>query len=343
MIDAQNGWAISGGDVLFTADGAQTWREATPPERLIENAQVQAQGVFLDSQHAWVVFSFDNQIPMSAVVWHTNDSGRNWAAGMPIEHQAFGDQVWAEFAVSDEMHLWLMMRGVYVGAGTHYAGQLLRSTDGGFNWQPMIGNETFDYNYDYTGLTFVDPNHGLVTWQTTGAYAPAPPDYAITSDGGVDWEVRQLPPPVDESDLFETFEYCESFQPQLLSARSIRILAGCFDYHDPPEAFSSYLYSSEDGGATWTSVRLPKKVLARETALFFFDEDNVLLAGRDIYRSTDGGQTWDYVKAVNWDAQFTFVDPQTGWAIARANGETALVKTTNGGAAWIEVKPVIAP
>src|SRR5512139_267438 len=29
MVDVQHGWAISGGDVLYTTDGAQTWREAT--------------------------------------------------------------------------------------------------------------------------------------------------------------------------------------------------------------------------------------------------------------------------------------------------------------------------
>ncbi len=343
MVDALNGWAVSGGDVLFTADGAQTWREAMPPEVLTSGTQIQAQGAFLDSQHAWVVFSLDRQIPMSAVVWRTDDSGRTWTAGASLEHQAFGDQVWAEFFALDAIHLWLIVRGVYVGAGTHYDGQLLRSADSGLTWLPSIGNGNFDYNYDYTGLIFADPDHGLVTWQTTGAYAPSPPEYALTSDGAVNWQVRQLPPPAGEPDLFDTFEYCEPFQPQMLSIRSIRLLVGCFDFHDPPEVFSSYLYSSEDGGSTWTSLRLPEKVLANRATLFFFEAENALLLDRDIYRSADGGQSWDYVKSVNWDAQFSFVDPQTGWAIARANDETALVKTSNGGASWIEIRPVIAP
>jgi photosystem II stability/assembly factor-like uncharacterized protein len=51
----------------------------------------------------------------------------------------------------------------------------------------------------------------------------------------------------------------------------------------------------------------------------------------------------EYVKSVTWDALFTFIDPQTGWAIARADGQMALVKTSNGGASWLEIKPVIAP
>ncbi len=315
MIDALNGWAISGADVLFTADGAQTWREATPPEVLPEEVLIQLQGTFGDSKHAWVVFSFDNQIPMSAVVWHTSDSGHTWVPSAPLEHQAFGDRVWAEFAVLDEKHLWLMMRGVYAGAGIHYATQFLRSSDGGLTWLPLVG----DAGIDYTGLTFADPNHGLLTWQTTGAYAPSPPEYAVTSDGAVNWEVHQLPPPVDIPNLFEIFEYCEPFQPKMLFDRSIRILVGCFDFHDPPEEFSSYLYVSEDGGSTWASVHLPEKIIAGQDALFFVDENNALLLGRDIYRSADGGRSWKYVKSVNWDAQFTFVDPQRSDRVGKNN------------------------
>ncbi len=236
-----------------------------------------------------------------------------------------------------------MVRGVYLGAGTHYAAQLLRSTDGGLTWLPLISNGNFDYNYDYTGLIFADPDHGLAAWQTTGAYAPSPPEYALTSDGATNWVVRQLPPPAEAPDLFDTSPYCEPFQPHMFSGESIRLLVGCFDIHEPPQEFSSYLYSSDDGGSTWASTQLPEKVLANQTTLFFFDNDNALLLGRDIYQSADGGQTWKYVKSVTWDGQFSFVDPQTGWAIARANGERALVKTSNGGALWTEIKPVIAP
>jgi photosystem II stability/assembly factor-like uncharacterized protein len=165
----------------------------------------------------------------------------------------------------------------------------------------------------------------------------------VTFDGAGHWETRELPPPPDKPDLFESFDYCEPYQPRMLSGQSIRMLMGCFSGYEysPPQAFSSYLYSSEDGGSTWTSVPLPEKVIANQDTLFFFDKDNALLLGRDIYRSTDGGQTWTYVKSVFWDGQFSFIDPQTGWAVARTNDQIALVRTSNGGAAWIEIKPVV--
>ena len=47
--------------------------------------------------------------------------------------------------------------------------------------------------------------------------------------------------------------------------------------------------------------------------------------------------------SVYWDGGFSFVNAQTGWAIARADGETALVRTSSGGGARIEIRPVIAP
>ncbi len=343
MVDLQNGWAISGSEVFFTADGAKTWREATPHEILPSGSKAQAQGTFVDAQHAWIAFSVDNQIPPDAVVWNTVDGGHTWSKGPPLDHQAFGEQVWMEGFALDAAHVWLLVRGVYLGAGTHYVAQLLRSANGGFIWSPLVGNETFDYNYDYTGLVFADVNHGLVTWQTTGAYAPGPPNYALTSDGADRWSVHELPSPVDKPDLFASFDYCEPFQPRMLSSNSIRMLMGCFDAHDPPQVFSSYLYSSEDGGSTWTSIRLPEKVLASQATLFFFDKDNALLLGKDIYRSVDGGQSWKYVKSVTWDGQFAFIDPQTGWAIAHAKDQIALVQTSNGGASWGVIQPVIAP
>jgi photosystem II stability/assembly factor-like uncharacterized protein len=339
MFDSQNGWAVSRADVLVTTDGAQTWHEVTPLESAPVGSHVQAQGAFLDRLNAWIIFSIDDQIPTDAVVWHTTDAGHTWTASAPLEHQAYGDKVWAELSALDATHAWLMMRGVVLGAGTHYATQFFRTTDGGLTWTPLVG----DVGTDYTGLTFGDPQNGLLTWQTTGPYAPAPPAYAVTSDGAVNWDSRELPPPPDAPDVFNTSPYCEPYQPRALSARSIRMLVGCFDEYDPPHVFSSYLYASDDGGVTWTSTRLPDKVQAANDTLYFIDVKDALLLGRDIYRTSDGGQTWAYVKSVNWDGQFSFIDSQTGWAVARAGDQIALVKTVNGGYLWGELKPIIGP
>jgi photosystem II stability/assembly factor-like uncharacterized protein len=90
-------------------------------------------------------------------------------------------------------------------------------------------------------------------------------------------------------------------------------------------------------------VHLPAKVLASQSTLFYFDAQNALLLGKNMYKSTDGGQTWIYVQTVSWQAQLTFVDPLHGWATGGLPGEKALVSTIDGGKIWVLVKPTIAP
>jgi photosystem II stability/assembly factor-like uncharacterized protein len=338
MFSLTEGWGLSGPYVLVTRDGGLTWREQTPPENFAEGTPDKVYGVFLDTRTAWAIFSTGNQIPPEASVWHTTDGGQTWTPGASLGHQVIGEQVWAQFAVFDTGNIWLLVRGVYHGAGTHYINQLFRTQDGGLTWtNPYDG----DVNWDYTGMVFADANNGWLTWETNGAYAPGPPDYAVTTDGGASWDSRELPPPSDKPDLFNQYDYCESYQPNLLSASSVRLLVGCFDAHEPPQQFVSYLYASDDGGATWSIYPLPADVLASNDTLIFFGAGTALLLGRDMYATKDGGRTWLQIKTVNWDGQFSFVDPSNGWAVATANGQIALVKTVNGGVKWTEIKPVI--
>lgn len=338
MITRMEGWGISGSSVLITVDGGNTWREGTPPQSFPPGSEVTAYGAFLDIRNAWIIFATEGQISSNASVWHTTDSGRTWTPGPALDHKAYGDTVWAEFSVLDADNLWLTMRGVYVGAGTHFDHHLFHSTDGGQTWA-SLDSETSD---DYTGMVFADVNSGLRTLQTTGAYVGTPPQYEITSDGGVTWQSYDLPLPPGALDLLERYPYCETYQPVVLSPDSYRLLLGCFDSAYPPKQFSGFFYSTENKGATWLTIPLPAGVHAETTQLAYFDAENLLLLDRNTYRSGDDGKSWKFVKTVNWDAQFSFPEPQYGWAIARANGEVALVKTVNGASTWKIIEPVIA-
>lgn len=337
MKSLTEGWGLSGTYVLTTANGGQTWREATPPENFSSNTKSQVYGTFLDTQTAWIIFAQNDHISAEASIWHTSDRGLNWTPGAPLFHQVIGDIVWAEFAALDAQNVWVLVRGVYVGAGTHFNHELFHTTDGGLTWTSLDG-QTSD---DYTGMVFADTKFGLRTLQTTGAYAAGPPAYDLTTNGGAAWESRELPPPPEAPDLFNQYPYCETYQPILLSTQSIRMLVGCFDYYDPPQQFASYFYSSQDGGATWQMLRLPDKVRAEQDQLIYYGSNNALLLGRNIYLSASDGQTWSFVKTVSWDGQFSFADPQYGWAVARSNGEVALVQTTDWAATWAVIKPTI--
>ena len=143
---------------------------------------------------------------------------------------------------------WMMIRGVYVGAGTHYVAQLFQTVDG-ITWIPIPDG---DVGVDYTGMVFADEDNGWLTWQTTGAYAAAPPEVAVTSDGGYNWDVMDLPPPEDNPDLFEKYEYCEPYQPNLLSAHR---KSGCWSpasiIMTLPGISSATSTASDDGGDNW--------------------------------------------------------------------------------------------
>ena len=62
---------------------------------------------------------------------------------------------------------------------------------------------------------------------------------------------------------------------------------------------------------------------------------------RNIYFTKDGGNSWTKVKTVNWDGQFSFVSKHLGWAVARNEGEIALVRTTDDGNLWVQLEPEV--
>ena len=335
MVDLMDGWGVSGPNVLRTRDGGQSWREVTPPDPLLSATASEAFGAFLDQDNAWVVFRHSHRIPSETVIWHTTDGGATWSASATILQESIGEEQWAEFSAVDANHAWVAFRGVYLGAGTHYTAHFFRTANGGITWDPLVA----DVGVDYTGFVFAGQDNGWLTWQTTGAYAAGPPEYAVTRDGGLTWDVAPLPPPDDAPTLFDDYEYSEPFQPNLLSTRAARLLVSSFQYDFHPEAFTSYLYATENGGEDWETHELPSVVLASESTLIFFDAENGLLLGREIYRTEDAGQTWQHVKTVSWDGQFSFVDSLHGWAVARSGEAIALVKTYNGGSTWVELDP----
>lgn len=371
MLSLTEGWALSGPFVLVTADGGETWREVTPPATLPEGTWKAASGpyvletsdggatwgpaaepdslppwervgvyaTFLDARTAWAVYTAGTSFRPDTRVWRTTDGGQSWIPSQEFDPDIRGDTIWASIFTLDPENLWLRACAGWVGAGHHFDCQFFRSSDGGATWNPL----DVDVGVDFTGLSFNDAAHGWLIWQTLSAYYYIPPEYATTVDGGLTWESHTFPPPPEAPDLFSTqYIYCEPYQLNLLSSGSVRLLVGCFDYEYSSESFASYQYASDDGGETWSTLRLPDPVYAPEYTLIYFDASQALLLGRDVFRSDDGGKTWEHFKTVYWDGGFSFVDRQNGWAVVRADGEVALVHTSDGGVTWEEIRPTIA-
>ena len=160
----------------------------------------------------------------------------------------------------------------------------------------------------------------------------------------MNWRRIDLPAPAGTTSWFDN-NSCGTYSPFTFSNQSALFILKCLD-NATYKVQHNFLYSTPDGGQSWQSVSLPSvfTVLTPPAGgLFFTNVQSGLALGRWIYRTDDAGKTWSSGKQVNWDGQFSFVDLNTGWAVATNAGQIALVRTVDGGGTWQEIKPVVAP
>jgi photosystem II stability/assembly factor-like uncharacterized protein len=343
MVDSSTGWAIGGqadpGDhVLRTQDGGTAWQDVTPPEAALEGDQSRkaALGTFLNADTGWVTYyQSDSRAPQEApVVWVTHDGGVSWESS-----QAFGAGLLEElYLPSDLMFVdsqtgWLL---AHLGAGmNHDYFTLFGSTDGGKTWQTLVDPFQGDLqSCTKTGIVFANAQMG---WLTGDCHAVAPGVFLYTTgDGGRTWTSQEIPVPANApADFFSLpFLGCGTYDPLFVPPDNVILEVQCDNFQLSTTAY--YLYRTTDGGTNWSVNSFPGQ------SLLFISPEVGWALGRDIYQTADGGQTWNQVGSVNWDGQFDFVDEQLGWAVARADGQIALVKTEDGGSSWQELQPAIA-
>jgi photosystem II stability/assembly factor-like uncharacterized protein len=214
---------------------------------------------------------------------------------------------------------------------------LYRSENGGDTWSKLLDPFTnADIQaFDKTGVDFHNEQYGWLTRFFRGVTTRIRLD--LTADGGENWESLELPPPPSKMDLFTTC-VCGLYDPHLDSttAGSLRVTCECEPYENP--LVKSYLYQTNDGGSTWNINYIPEGDLHTISPGVYY------AIGPEIYRSEDGGENWDFIKTVYWDGQLSFVNEQIALGIARSpDGETALVKTTNGCQTFMLIEPTLLP
>jgi photosystem II stability/assembly factor-like uncharacterized protein len=349
MVDVNQGWGIGGlnkasDHVFFTKNGGQTWRDVTPPQpNAGASASITALGYFPNAVTARVVYgpsADSSDVPPFIQVWTTNDSGATWTYGS-IDTSVVSGQAFSPYYLNfaDAQHGWLM---IFLGGGMNHAYVALFMTiDGGATWTDILDPYTVNdiQSFSKTGMVFVDPQTG---WLTRDAQGVDPtPHIFRTTDGGVTWTRLDLPAPADVPNLYDSYS-CSSYSPNAFSALSVTIAMECLD-NDTFKIEKDYAYFTSDGGITWKTYPLPADYTLGE-GLYFFTPQNGLALGRKIYKTTDGGQTWKFIQQVSWDGQFSFVSMELGWThVFNDQGETALVKTVNGGETWTMLHPLVGP
>jgi hypothetical protein len=288
-------------------------------------------------------------ITNTASVWHTSDGGNTWQEGQVCLQ---GPECNFDFAVSPEYYNpislyfpddhvgWLLVTVSHTMSQDRYC--LYQTLDGGIHWSIVMDSLTGPMVMSMTGMAFQDERTGwLSSSQINGAVDPSA-DMSIdrSTDGGLTWEVMELPAP---DPLPETFAdhtvSCGAIGLNRIPSKALDVTIQCEVYTDPPTSYD-FQFHSPDDGKNWISwpktgdVEFINPLVGWRSTL-----------NQDVYdleQTQDGGQTWTKIKSVQWNGDLDFVNEQVGWAIAATGGVVALVHTIDGGKTWEEIKPVVA-
>jgi photosystem II stability/assembly factor-like uncharacterized protein len=328
------------GDVFQTSSGGTTWQKVSPAG--VSSDSINA-AFFLNASNAWIarvtpVGTATVTVSTTMTVYSTIDSGQSWQKGNPFTVAAAGP---ATFSFADTLHGWILIR-LYTAPGSE-AVEILKTLDGGVNWEPVMlalspaGSSTgkgLPYSCDKNGIAFVDASTGWVA----GTCASGPLFLYVTQDGGQTWQPQTLsPPPGDPADLYSNCQ-CAAEPPRFVSSQDGDLTVTISQVNP-----GTYLYVTQDGGLTWTVRELPVAQLFGPPD--FFDASNSIVSdGQQLFRTSDGGQTWTQigtlpVSQTNLVGGIDFVDPNNGWVTDQQH----LYATHDGSQSWITITPEVVP
>jgi photosystem II stability/assembly factor-like uncharacterized protein len=357
---AQNG-------LYHTSDGGQTWQD-----RLHFDGNYDGMSWSGDGKNG-VLWTRDMTRPCGTAsvcyqpsqelltVYSTTDGGLHWTQHPAATFGAFSD-VYFKGVTG-----WVLTRFDSAQGQTPTVPEMLRTTDGGTSWTKVadlpdltglqLSGGTWGYTYGVgqLELEFADTKHG---WLATGLEGNAGDSGLLeTTDGGKTWHSVAIEPPASMTGEKAILGY-----PVLL-ADNRALLPVYFGHRTDPNNFSidhRFIYSSADGGSTWTSPRALNangvQPTGYEWQTFYLDDNRwwftainarsagepVAQAGPAVARTTDGGNTWQVFSGPKAPTilQLTFTDAEHGWALAITGPDNTniLLRTTDGGAHWHQVQ-----
>jgi len=269
---------------------------------------------FLDKNKGWATGSVFRDGPNKAFATETTDGGRNWKFHFINNYTGAGDPYFFD-----------MQTGIIAGNVIH------KTTDGGQNWtNRMIGPD--EPSYGVSTVTFVNQSIGWAagsfgavakttntgrSWQylnlgyedyrferihTVGdklIWILGPEKLIKSTDGGNSWNQIELP---------SRFRYYDTY------------------FFDDKNGWIGgdfrHIYSTSDGGATWTLKYPLSENEIKSDAIFavdFLDKQNALAitSGGGILSTKDGGENWTVQRSNQNDGcgkNIQFIDKKTAYA-----------------------------
>lgn len=193
--------------------------------------------------------------------------------------------------------------GYVVGGQNAISGIILKTTNGGLNWQSIL-----TLSYSLRGIFFVD--------SLIGFSSPFGGPIKKTTNGGISW-LDQTSPLSNNYNLRRLY---------FINSNTGWIVGG-----NEISASGAVIYTS-DGGTSWITRFNVGEDLFYD--VHFFDANTGLVVGigaQGLFRTTNGGMNWiDISSAGAGGYSMNFLDQNTGLI----GGSDYLSKTTNSGTNW---------
>ncbi len=303
FVDKNNGWVVgSGGMILYTSDGGETWRVQD------SGTDYELEGIyFADKFNGWAVGGnirpprgenfIDRDVGAMGIILHTQDGGKTW---LP---QLMGDGRWLyDVTFVDDQVGWV------VGA----FGLVMKTEDGGETWKVQSTGSLKWLNK----VCFVDRHYGWIACEDE--------EVLMTKDGGDLWQKVQTPLHKDTNNW-----------PGVLNAiffadRKLGWAVGR----------GGNVFQSRDGGTSWTLQQIPYKSPIKELVefqdVYFVNETSgwaISCLGDVVFRTKDSGRTWQvgHTGNRNWLHAIYFVDERTGWIVGERG---TILRSDDGGRSW---------
>ena len=300
--------------VILTVDGGESWNVIAGFDSLELNDLF-----FIDENTGWAVGSSGNALSdtITGMVFKTSDGGYNWYClyeqRTPQARQAFSS---VQFIDAD--HGWMAGREYNNCASPD--GELLRTTDGGLNW-----NEVNNSMNSIVNIQFLNLMDGWLIdhyWCYVEIYF-----VKKTSDGGLNWEI-----------VFQNTSWSGPAH-----APSLYFINDSYGWISE----GGVIHKTTDGGFTWLTDTI--FYIPTSGSMHFKDNINGCIVGKygQVLNTQDGGQSWinrttllirDDLTAIN------FHNDNIGWLVGNGayyggedwKGYGKIFKTTNGGSSWFE-------
>jgi len=297
FVNSNTGWVCGdSGKILKTTNGGNNWiQQNTPTLYPLKSI------FFLNENIGWSSGGVVDwqMLPSRMIVLKTVNGGNNW------EVSYFSNSSYTSFGsiyFTDELHGCVTEQG---GTGSGSIGGLWLSSNGGYNWLPILSSIT-----SYHDIQFTNQNTGWVLGRLSDDTGHDTSYILKSLNGGQSWN-----------------KIFQKSRTNLSSSHFINNYTGWISGFDI-EISSGIVMKTTNGGINWENYFLGQ--LPYMNSIFFADYNKGWGCGSRIYGTINSGVNWMLQRDFDGNTynSIYFIDSLTGW-VCGYNGK--ILKTFTGG------------